>query len=81
MNKEKEKIYFNPGDIVIVKQHDMMDYAPRMVVVGPISKRFKNEGDDIELRGIQCRWFTKNLELQECIFSTKDLEIVSRYNK
>lgn len=77
MAKEKEKIYFNPGDVVMLKQSSELDCAPRMVVVGPINKRFKSvEGGD-ELRGILCRWFTKDLELQECIFSTKDLEFVS----
>jgi hypothetical protein len=31
-----------------------------------------NEGKDY-LRGVRCRWFSDSKELQEAVFSTKDL--------
>jgi len=33
------------------------------------------EGGDL-LRGIKCRWFTKDGFLQEAVFSTKDLQLI-----
>ena len=68
----EEKMYFNPGDIVTLK-HDISN-KPDMLVVGKENFIFKQkESGNINLRGIKCRWFTTNGELQEAIFNTKDL--------
>jgi hypothetical protein len=45
-----------------------------MIVLKKESYTFKNKDiKEASLRGIKCRWFTKNNELQEAIFNTKDL--------
>ena len=61
--EENEKIYFKPGDCVTLRQHNMMQ-APVMLVL------FK---DSSGLKGIKCRWFTKDGLMQEAVFNTKDL--------
>lgn len=68
----EEKIYFMPGDIVTIKQN--IPNRPTMIVIKKEINIFKNK-DEKEpiLRGIKCRWFTKELEIQEAIFNTKDL--------
>ena len=68
----EEKIYFMPGDIVTIKQN--IPNKPTMIVIKKEINIFKNK-DEKEpiLRGIKCRWFTKELEIQEAIFNTKDL--------
>ena len=65
-----DKIYFTPGQLVILK-HDLPN-KPIMMVVRKETSIFKNTGDNI-LRGIRCRWFTTDGTLQEAIFNTKDL--------
>lgn len=65
-----DKIYFTPGQLVILK-HDLPN-KPVMMVVRKETSIFKNTGDNI-LRGIRCRWFTTDGTLQEAIFNTKDL--------
>jgi uncharacterized protein YodC (DUF2158 family) len=35
----------------------------------------KNDGKDY-LLGVKCRWFTTNGQLQEAVFSTKDLVLI-----
>jgi uncharacterized protein YodC (DUF2158 family) len=42
-----------------------------MLVVRKETSMFKKEGD--VLRGIRCRWFTKDGNIQEAVFNTKDL--------
>ena len=37
----------------------------------------KNEDKEGILRGIRCRWFTKDGCLQEDVFNTKDLELIN----
>lgn len=66
-----DKIYFTPGQLVILK-HDLPN-KPVMMVVRKETSIFKNTGDNI-LRGIRCRWFTTDGTLQEAIFNTKDLQ-------
>lgn len=65
-----DKIYFTPGQLVILK-HDLPN-KPIMMVVRKETSIFKSTGDNI-LRGIRCRWFTTDGTLQEAIFNTKDL--------
>lgn len=66
----EEKTYFLPGDLVQIKQD--LPNKPTMIVVKKEVSIFKNGQSDI-LKGIKCRWFTKDGTLQEAIYNTKDL--------
>lgn len=66
----EEKIYFTPGQLVKLKQN--LDYAPIMMVYRVERSIIRKEGNGF-LKGVKCRWFTKDGLLQEAIFSTKDL--------
>ena len=57
-----EKVFFMPGDLVTLKQD--IPNKPTMLVV---------KKEDQTLKGIRCRWFTKDGVLQEEVFNTKDL--------
>ena len=70
---EENKIFFLPGDIVTLKQD--IPNAPTMLVVRKETSMFKKEGD--VLRGIRCRWFTKDGLIQEAVFNTKDIVKIS----
>ena len=65
----EDKIYLRPGDVVQLKQHNLM-FSPKMLVLRKETKLFK---DGNNLKGIRCRWFTDSGLLQESVFSTKDL--------
>ena len=71
----EEKQFMNPGELVTLRQD--IPNKPTMIVVKKETSVFKHQKkiDDKRpiLIGIKCRWFTKNGELQEAIFSTKDL--------
>ena len=71
----EDNIYFNPGDIVQLKQD--IPNKPVMLVVKKETSLFKyNKKEDDKrpiLRGIRCRWFTSTGEMQESVFNTKDL--------
>lgn len=71
----EDKQFLNPGELVTLKQD--IPNKPTMIVVKKETSVFKHQKkiDDKRpiLIGIKCRWFTKNGELQEAIFSTKDL--------
>lgn len=67
----EEKIYFQPGDVVQMKQD--IPNKPKMVVVKIERSLIKNENQNPYLRGVKCRWFTTEGLLQEAVFSTKDL--------
>lgn len=71
---DDEKIYYNPGDLVTVK-HDISN-KPKMFVVEKSTRSLynknTNEKENVFL-GIKCRWFDNNGDLQEALFSTKDL--------
>lgn len=72
-------IYFNPGDIVQLKQD--IPNKPLMIVVRKETSLFKHDIKKMEdkksaLIGIRCRWFTTTGELQEAIFNTKDLTLI-----
>ena len=68
------KQFFKPGDVVQLKQKDVLCNVPLMFVVG-------NDNKHNTLRGVRCRWFTTSMELQESTFNTKDLELVKSYNQ
>jgi uncharacterized protein YodC (DUF2158 family) len=67
------KVYFQPGDIVTLKQE--IPNKPTMIVVKKKTLTIRpKDGDKTDfLQGIICRWFTINQELQEAVFNTKDL--------
>lgn len=70
----EEKIYFNPGDVVTLRQN--IPNKPVMLVVKKETSIFKNSDNKDTLKGIRCIWFTINGEKQEHIFNTKDLIII-----
>ena len=67
----EEKIYFMPGDVVMLKQD--LPNKPTMLVVKKETSIFKHQQEDNVLKGIRCRWFTSDGLLQEAVFNTKDL--------
>ena len=76
-NLEEDKVYFNAGDVVQLKQD--IPNKPIMIVVKKETSLFKHDSKRLEdkrpiLKGIRCRWFTSTGELQESIFNTKDLK-------
>lgn len=74
---EESNIYFNPGQIVQLKQD--VPNKPIMIVVRKETSLFKhNRKEDKRpiLIGIRCRWFTTSGDMQEAIFNTKDLELL-----
>lgn len=73
----EDKTMFLPGDLVTIRQE--LPNKPVMVVVRKESTIFRDENKTNNLRGIRCRWFTINGELQEAIWNTKDLIKVQEY--
>lgn len=72
----ENNIYFNPGELVQLKQD--LPNKPIMLVVRKETSLFKHEKNKKSvLIGIRCRWFTTTGELQESVFNTKDLVRVS----
>ena len=72
---ENDKGFFTPGMRVTLKQD--IPNKPIMLVIKKETSMFKNQGTkDNILKGIKCRWFTDNGEMQEGIFNTKDLLII-----
>lgn len=69
MEQFDDKMYFRPGDCVRLKQHNLM-HSPVMLVLRKETALFK---DSQSLKGIRCRWFTADNQLQEAVFYTKDL--------
>lgn len=71
----EEKVYFMPGDRVILKQD--IPNKPVMYVVGKKTAVFKPfaDGEPKEefLKGIICRWYSTDQTLQEAVYNTKDL--------
>ena len=73
-NNMDERVYFQPGDKVTLKQH--IPHQPVMIVRS-IDK--VSDGHSApELLGVTCMWFNVGMELQTSRFNTKDLEHVSR---
>lgn len=77
LTMENDKIYFLPGMVVTLKQD--IPNKPIMMVLKKETVTFKHDriGGEPVLKGIKCRWFTANNELQEAIFNTKDLIRIS----
>lgn len=72
----ENNIYFNPGELVQLKQD--LPNKPIMIVVRKETSLFKHDKNKKSLLiGIRCRWFTTTGELQESIFNTKDLIRIS----
>ena len=82
--EEQDKVYFNPGDIVIVK-HEELENRPIMLVTDTKKSHFSNEEmvntkigmrkfNRPTLKGIVCRQFNANGSVEEAIFNTKDLK-------
>lgn len=69
MEQFDDKMYFRPGDCVRLRQHNLM-HSPVMLVLRKETALFK---DSQSLKGIRCRWFTADDQLQEAVFYTKDL--------
>lgn len=69
MEQFDEKMYFRPGDCVRLRQHNLI-HSPVMLVLRKETALFK---DSQSLKGIRCRWFTADNQLQEAVFYTKDL--------
>lgn len=71
---DDNKVFFNPGDLCVVKHH--VNNVPVMWVVEKSTRSLfnkdTNEKENIFL-GIKCRWFDKNEVMHEELFSTKDL--------
>lgn len=70
-NNYEEKSYFRPGDIVTLRQD--IPNKPTMVVVRKEITLFKDQYQNTQLRGIRCRWFSTDGDLQEATWNTKDL--------
>ena len=79
MTQEEDKVYFNAGDVVQLKQD--IPNKPTMIVVKKETLIFKHDKkvDDKKstLKGIRCRWFTSTGELQEAVWNTKDLKKIN----
>ena len=75
---EENNIYFNPGQIVQLKQN--IPNKPKMIVVKKETSLFKHgykkEDKRPILIGIRCRWFTTTGAMQEAVFNTKDIELI-----
>ena len=73
----EDKIFFQPGDVVTIRQD--IPNRPIMIVVEKVNSMIgKNEDKEGILRGIRCRWFTKDGHMEEGVFNTKDLELVKQ---
>ena len=66
----EDKIYFQPGEVVTLKQD--IGNVPKMIVVKKVTTVFKNKDTAVSI-AIKCRWFTTDGALQEAVFNTKDL--------
>ena len=80
MINDIEKIFFAPGDLVVLKHKELK--SPVMLVQEKVTRQFK-QGEEIcnVFKGFKCRWFDKNDVLQEAIFSTKDLQFYNKEKK
>lgn len=71
---ELDKIFYQPGDIVTLKQN--IPNKPTMIVVKKKTLTIKPKDEEKAnfLQGMLCMWFTSDGLYQEKIFSTKDLK-------
>lgn len=70
MIQDFDKIFFNPGDLVIVK-HEDLPCRPIMVVSRVV--RYLTKDNEQGLGGIVCWWFSQTGVYSEVKFNTKDL--------
>lgn len=70
----EEKIFFLPGDLVVLRQD--IPNKPTMLVVKKETMTIKldksSETEDY-FKGIRCRWFRTDGGMEEAVFNTKDL--------
>ena len=71
----EDKIFFSPGDVVTIRQN--IPNKPTMLVDRKVNNMISKDDKEGILRGIRCRWFTKDGFLQEDVFNTKDLELIN----
>lgn len=73
---EEDKVYFQPGDIVTLKQD--IQNKPEMIVFkkSTLTIRSAETSSSAFFKGMICRWFTKDGQLQEATFNTKDLQLI-----
>ena len=69
--KMEEKVFFTPGDTVILKQD--IPFKPKMIVKTIDKSEIANEGNKPLFLGVSCFWFTETLQYQSQRFNTKDL--------
>ena len=74
VQEESSKIFFQPGDVVELRQN--IPNKPVMIVYKVERSILKNNNEKNVLRGVKVRWFTENGFLQEAVFSTKDLVLI-----
>lgn len=70
-----DKVYFNPGQLVTLKQD--IPNKPVMMVYRVERSIIRSDSEQKPLKGVKCRWFTKDGLLQESVFSTKDLILIN----
>ena len=71
MSEDMQKVFFNPGDTVVVRQ----DILNRPIMVVKSVDKIKARSDDRpQLFGITCFWFSADGIYQVQRFNTKDLE-------
>lgn len=73
----EEKVYFMPGDIVTIKQ-DIPNKPTMLVLKKEVSILKNKSAEDNILKGIKCRWFATDGQLQEAIFNTKDIILIQK---
>lgn len=71
-----DKVYFNAGDIVRINKD--LPNAPKVMQVVKRDMIVVPDLNTTKLNGIECMWFDENGTLNKGVFSTKDLEIVSK---
>lgn len=73
-----EKTFYIAGDLVRVR-HKKLDNVPVMWVVDKVTRTYRQDGESVnQFKGIKCRWFNKQGDLCEEIFSSKDLEKLNK---
>lgn len=71
VNNQEDKIFYVPGDLVMMKQD--IPNKPKMVVVRIERSIMKTNDGQGYLKGVRCRWYSDDKKLQEAVYSTKDL--------
>jgi len=69
-----DKIFYNPGDLVQLKNN--VSNKPEIMLVHSVDKMKRRDVEVDRLLGITCIWFTDFGELQKFRFDSKDLKHV-----